>query len=216
MGSRTDRGRVGPAAVALAAVVIAGGALLYVRGVLRRRGATASAVHVRESLTIDRPAVEVYRFWRELENLPRVMPQLRSVREGAGRRSRWEMRAPAGVVIGWDAELVADRPGEVIAWRSLEGTLMPNEGSVRFTPIGPERTEVRLSFAYHPPAGSVGAALARVLGEAPSQHVREALRRLKRTLETGTVIGTDYASPSGRQTTGESVPALVTALRRVR
>ncbi|MDQ4010615.1 MAG: hypothetical protein M3228_07955 [Actinomycetota bacterium] len=47
-----------------------------------------------------------------------------------------------------------------------------------------------------PPAGKLGAALAKLLGEAPDQQVRDDLHRFKQVLETGEVVRSE-GSPEG-------------------
>jgi uncharacterized membrane protein len=41
---------------------------------------------------------------------------------------------------------------------------------------------------YDPPAGVIGATIAKLFGEEPSQQVGDELRRLKQVLETGEVV----------------------------
>lgn len=145
------------------------------------------SIAVERSTTVMRPREEVYAFWRDLENLPRFMHHLESVENTTPGRSRWTARAPGGTV-EWEAEIVEDTPNERIAWRSLPGADVPNSGSVSFvTAPGDRGTEVRVSLQYAPPAGSAGAAVAKMLGEEPSQQVRDDLRRFKQVLETGEV-----------------------------
>src|SRR5262249_28356922 len=85
-------------------------------------------------VTINRSPTELYAFWRNLENLPRVMRHLESVRSTGGNRSHWVARGPASICVEWDAETITDRPNEVIAWRSLPGSMVDTAGSVHFTP----------------------------------------------------------------------------------
>ena len=147
----------------------------------RRRG-----IRVRKAITIDRSPAELYRFWRDIENLPRFMAHLESVRELDQRRSYWKVRAPLGTTVEWTAEIVEDRPDELISWRSVEGAQVPNSGVVRFVPTpGGRGAEVHLEITYSPPAGAVGAAIARLFGKEPGQQVDGDLRRLKQVLEVG-------------------------------
>jgi uncharacterized membrane protein len=157
------------------------------------------ATEVRRAVTINRPRSEVYGFWRQFENLPRFMTHLKSVTATGDRRSHWVAKAPVGGEVEWDAEIVDEREGELIAWRSLAGAQIPNAGEVRFADAPAGRgTEIRVTLTYDPPAGAAGAALAKVFGEEPDQQVREDLRRFKRVLETGEVATTD-GQPSGRK-----------------
>jgi uncharacterized membrane protein len=145
-------------------------------------------LHVKKSVTINRPRAETYQFWRALQNLPVFMIHLESVTAGSERRSHWVANAPGGRV-EWDAEIITDTPNEIIAWRSLEGSDVANEGSVRFADApGGRGTEVRVEFLYDAPAGKLGAAIATLLGEEPHQQLTDDLRRLKQVLETGEVV----------------------------
>jgi uncharacterized membrane protein len=147
-------------------------------------------VKVEESITVNKPAAELFRFWRNFENLGRFMDHLESVRV-EGHRSHWVACGPLGTRVEWDAEIINERPNEVIAWRSLPGSEIDTAGSVHFRPLPGDRgTEVRVSLKYDPPAGKVGAAVARLFGQSPQSRVREDLRRFKQFMETGEVATT--------------------------
>ena len=149
-------------------------------------------IGVQQRITVNRPPEEVYAFWRNFENLPRFMQHLDEVRVLDGRRSHWTARAPAGTSVSWDAETTDDRPNELIAWRSAEGADVPNEGEVRFVrAAGGRGTEVHVRLRYEPPAGKLGALVAKLFGEEPTQQVAGDLRRFKQVLETGEVVYSD-------------------------
>jgi uncharacterized membrane protein len=149
------------------------------------------------AITVGRPPQEVYRHWRDLENLPEFTAHLESVRVTGGGRSRWTARSPVGGSVGWDAEVTDDVPGERIAWRSVGRTRVPNSGVVRFSPAPGDRgTEVRVQLEYAIPGGRAGGAFARLLGEDPHQQVEDDLRRFKQVMEAGEVIRSD-GSPGG-------------------
>jgi uncharacterized membrane protein len=191
-----NEGGGGRRLLTLAAAAV-GGYALY-RRMSRSSSPGKGAIHVSKSITIDRPVGDVYRFWHNLENLPRVMGHLEKVEQRPDGRSHWKAKGPVGTKIEWDAQTLIDRENEIISWRSVEGADVPNEGTVRFRSMGNDRTEVKVSFTYHPPGGAVGAAFAKLFGEEPNQQVEEDLRRLKQELETGGVMTTAYAQPSGR------------------
>lgn len=187
--------------VAKATAAVAGVAVLDVVTSVRMTGASEVSgderSRVRTAITINRPPEEVYRYWRDFENLPRFMFHLQSVRETGDGRSHWVARAPAGRTVEWDAEIVEDVPNERIAWRSVEGD---NSGVVSFRPApGGRGTEVALDLEYAMTAGAVGAAVAKLFGEHPEQQVKDDLRRFKQVLETGEVVRSD-ASPDGTRT----------------
>jgi uncharacterized membrane protein len=113
-------------------------------------------------------------------------------------RSHWVAKAPAGTTVEWDAEVYNEKENEMIAWRSLEGSQVDNAGSVHFTPApGGRGTQVRVVLKYDPPAGVIGAAVARLFGESPAQQIDEDLRRFKQLMEAGEVA-TTTGQPSGR------------------
>jgi len=152
----------------------------------RRRG-----IRVRMAITIDRPRDEVYRFWRNLENLPRFMQHLERVRVLDARRSRWTARRPAGASVEWTTELIDDQPNELIVWRSVDGATIPNTGSVQFTPAPEGGTAVLVELRYQPPGGRLAAIVAKLFGDAPDIQVGRDLRRLKQVLELGEVVHSD-------------------------
>ncbi len=145
-------------------------------------------IRVHTGVTIARPVADVYAFWRNFDNLPRFMEHLESVTTIDDRRSHWVVRAPAGKTVEWDAEIIHEEPNKVIGWRSLPGADVVNAGSVNFDEApGGRGTEVRVSLQYQPPGGKLGAAIATLFGEEPSQQVREDLRHLKELLEAGEI-----------------------------
>ncbi len=158
-----------------------------------------AGVTVEEVVTIDRSAAELYRFWRNLEQLPTFMEHLVSVRQLDQRRSHWIAKGPAGRTVAWDAEIINELPEELIGWRTLDGADVISVGSVRFTPSRAGRgTEIRVRLQYEPPGGRVGSAIARRLGGDPSHAVREGLRRFKRLMETGEIPTIEGQSRGGR------------------
>jgi uncharacterized membrane protein len=142
--------------------------------------------HVEEAIAIDRPAAELYKFWRKLENLPRVMRHLESVEQISDTLSRWRAWGPGGAALEWNAEIINDLPNELIAWRSVEGSDVVSAGSVHFTDAGMNHgTRIRVRLQYSPPGGKLGTAIARLLGQDAATQIREDLHRFKDRLETG-------------------------------
>jgi uncharacterized membrane protein len=154
-------------------------------------------IKVEESVTINRPVLEVFRFWRNFENLPRFMDHLESVTVIDDTRSHWVAKGPAGSRVEWDAVIHNEVADELIAWRSLPGSEVNNAGSVHFTPT-PDgtSTDVRVVLSYEPPAGKLGAAVAKLLGEEPSQQVAEDLRRFKQVMDLGDVLVGSKTNPA--------------------
>ncbi|WP_025745722.1 SRPBCC family protein [Kallotenue papyrolyticum] len=162
-----------------------------------QRGTAPRQLRVEQAVTIERPADELYRVWRDFEQLPRFMRHLESVVVLDERRSRWTARAPGGTSVSWEAEIVEDRPGELIRWRSLPDAAIENQGEVRFAPAtGGRGSVVRVTLDYRPPAGAPGALIASLFGEEPGRQVRDDLRRFKQLIETGE-IATTAGQPHG-------------------
>jgi uncharacterized membrane protein len=156
-----------------------------------------AGVKVVRAVTINRSPEDLYRAWRNFEQLHRFMTHLVSVKT-EGNRSHWVARAPAGMTIEWDAEIINDEPNRLIAWRSIEGSRVSTAGSVTFTPAaGGRGTEVRVTLKYDPPAGKLGSWLARFFGEEPSLQVRDDLSRFKQLMEAGE-SATTLAHPTDR------------------
>ena len=158
-------------------------------------------IRVDEAITINRPRNEVFAFWRNLENLAEFMEHIESVRiEGDTERSHWVARGPGGRRLEWDAAIISDIQDKLIAWRSLEGSDVPNAGSVHFADAaGGRGTEVRVELQYNPPGGAIGALTAKIFGGEPSTQIRNDLKRLKTRLEAG-VMPTTEGQPAGAKT----------------
>ncbi len=142
-------------------------------------------VRVDKTITIAKPPSEVYQFWRNLENLPRFMQHLESVKEIDNKHSHWVAKAPAGYSVEWKAEIINEVEDKLIGWRSLPGADVDNAGSVHFQDAGAQGTEVKIALQYNPPGGVVGSWFAWLFGEEPSVQIDKDLRRLKQLLETG-------------------------------
>ena len=143
-------------------------------------------IHVEESVTIDRPISELYRFWRNFENLPHFMEHLESVAMREEGISHWVAKGPARMRPEWDARIINEVENKVIGWQSLEGSMISTAGSVNFDE-DIQGTRVTVHLQYNPPGGKAGAAVARIFGEEPSQTIREDLGRFKQLMETGKI-----------------------------
>ena len=149
-------------------------------------------IHAKASCIIDREPDEVYQFWRSFENLPRFMRHLESVENLGDGRYHWVAKGPAGMRVEWDATIIADDPGRVITWRSLENADVDNAGAVRFEAApGGRGTILKVNIAYRPLGGVLGAGIAKLFGEEPEQQLDDDLRRFKQVLEVGEVVVSD-------------------------
>jgi uncharacterized membrane protein len=143
------------------------------------------SLDVQKSVVINKSPAELYRFWRNFENLPRFMNHVKSVTVLDDKRSHWVVAAPIGDRVEWDAEIIKETENETIVWKSLEGADVDNTGSVSFADATDGGTEVKVAIAYHPPGGALGAAFAKFFGENPEQQLEDDLNRFKNLMETG-------------------------------
>jgi len=161
---------------------------------------SGKGVKLEKSLTINRPASEIYSFWRHLENLPRFMVHLKSVTERGDGTSHWIMETSKGKELEWDARIIEERPNEMISWQSLEEADVDNAGSVWFTPAaGGRGTVVRVSMKYSPPGGKVGVAIAKLTGQSAEKELAEDLFRFKALMESGEVPRTQGQPNGGKK-----------------
>jgi uncharacterized membrane protein len=138
------------------------------------------------TIVVNRSPEELYHFWRRLENLPQVMRHVKYIETSDEEHSHWKAEGAFGKDVEWDAEIITDRPNELIAWRSLPGGDVDTAGSVRFSPRSQgNQTEVVLAMKYNPPAGKVGARVAALFGEGLEQKLDDDLCRFKEVMETG-------------------------------
>lgn len=164
-----------------------------------------------KSIVINRPASDIYSFWRNFENLPRFMHHLKEVRNTGERTSHWVAKAPLGTTVEWDAEVTEDWQNRRIAWRSLPGSTVETEGAVWFEESpGGRGTILRIDMRYNPPGGKAGATIAKLLGQAPEKQIPIDLLRFKQLLETGEIARTE-GQPTGRGAKPSKVDTLVRA-----
>lgn len=164
----------------------------------RRGGATAPR-RERESIVIDKPADEIYRFWRSLEKLPTIMNYLDSITVIDEKRSRWVAKPLGGLHVEWTSEIIADEPNRSISWRSTGDSEISTEGRILFEPLNHERgTRVTLEISLNPLPGvrSLSAPFSKLAAHVA---VRRDLRRLKQFMETGEIATIKGQSAGARQ-----------------
>lgn len=171
-----------------------------VGGVLLYRGATGfcpiydkigkdstdlQAIRITERFIVDRPREEVYSFWRNLENLPRFMKHLHSVKELDATRSEWSANIPNDLLkIKWKAEITREEQNSYIGWQSIEGSMIDNAGKVDFSDaINGLGTELNVEINYFPPAGNIGRGVANLLNRVFENMVREDITNFKHYVE---------------------------------
>ena len=169
--------------------------------------ATASGeVKLKTTVTVNKPIAEVYRFWRNLENLPTFMPHLYAVTVQDDKHSHWCVKAASGVMLEWDAEIISEQENQMLAWRSLPGATVSNMGVVQFREApGGRGTEVKVNISYDLPAGVLGNIFAPLLNKVATMQVKDDMRRFKQMMETGETVSVQ-GQPSGRKSDND-VPA---------
>jgi uncharacterized membrane protein len=153
---------------------------------------------LRQSITIGRPAREVFRFWRNFENLATFMKDIESIAVLSPTLSHWKVRLSNGMTAEWDAELTEEIEGEFISWKSIDGSHISTSGSVAFEEVSEERSVVRLVLRYTIPGGRMTELVNFFSGEDPETLTLTNLKRLKAYLETGEIPTTE-GQPNGRQ-----------------
>ncbi len=160
---------------------------------------TAKGIRVEQAITIDRPAEDLYRYWRDPENLPKLMDHVQSVTAKDERIFHWIALGEGKMKLEWDAEIVSEEEGRLIAWQSLKGSDLGTTASVHFKKApGNRGTEVKLVFMYGPIARTPGSKVRKLLGEEPAREIRGSLRKFKQLMETGE-IATIEGQPSGEE-----------------
>ena len=187
-----------------ALTALAGGGLVY-RGLTAQNSIQDTlgmndSIRVEKTVTIsNKSPEELYRFWRNFENLPHFMKHLKHVSVVNDQRSHWISTAPMGGSVEWDAEIINEQENRLIAWASVEGADIDNSGFVRFQPAPNDRgTEVKVVIEYNPPGGAVAATFAKLFGEEPKQQIGDDLHRFKMLMEAGEIATTE-GQPSGRK-----------------
>jgi uncharacterized membrane protein len=141
-------------------------------------------MHLHERIVVNRPRADVYAFWRNLTQLPQFMDHLVSVSGDSEGVTHWKAKSPIGTV-EWDAQLIQDKPDEMISWRSVEDSEVRNSGAVRFMDVRGGGTEVAVDISFDPPLGILGEIVAKLFGEAPDQQIADDLKRFKEIMESG-------------------------------
>jgi uncharacterized membrane protein len=156
---------------------------------------------VGHAVTIGRPRHELYAFWHDFQNLSRFMENIERVQPTGRDTYSWTIKAPAGQTVDVETRIVTDRPDELIAWRSVEGSEIDTEGRVSFTDARERGTIVEAIVAYKPPGGTAGKLIAKLYQREPNIQGRQELKRLKMLMETGEIAQApqDHLEPDSEE-----------------
>jgi uncharacterized membrane protein len=136
---------------------------------------------VRTTALIQGDALDLYNLWRDVESIPLWQEQIKRVTATGETTSHWVMQS-GDKTIEWDSEILADEPGQRIAWRSISGD-SNNAGEVVFEAApGGRGTMVTVLQEFR--MGKLASAMETIVGRNPKQAVIENLRHFKALAET--------------------------------
>ena len=138
------------------------------------------------SIIVGAPVSAVYNVWRQFDNFPRFMNNIKEVTrsDGEGKLSHWKVAGPLGYPVEFDAEMTMDEPNKRIAWNSRGDGTVTTSGQVTFTELGTGQTQIHVILNWTPPAGKVGEVVANVTSN-PQSQLEEDLGRFKEMIEGG-------------------------------
>ena len=156
---------------------------------------SSSATSITSTVIIDKSPEEIYSFWRDFENFPRVSRQVESVEITGPSSSHWKVRSPIGnVAFEWDSEITEDRRNELISWRATHISV-PHSGTVTLSrATGDRGTKVLLRMDF----GGLGGKLGKLFSTVAREQANVTLHNLKQLLETGEVVQSDASIHAGK------------------
>ena len=146
------------------------------------------AQRVNESIEVQAPVGEVFRYWSNFENFSNFMENVEEVRMTDQDTSHWRVKGPLGKSVEFEARTTEMDPNRGIGWNTTEGEVMTS-GEARFEEVAPVRTRVEVTLNYaDPPGGAVGEAVANILSN-PERNLQEDLQNFARIAERGELGG---------------------------
>lgn len=138
---------------------------------------------------------QVYDLWRNLENVPRWMPLVKSVKPLPGQPDlwRWQFGLRVPLVVEWVSRIEQAIPGQLIRWQSVSG--LRNRGQAEFFPSD-RGCRLRLTLAFALPGGLVGKALEKIgLDRWLEENLVDSLNRFQTQIEAE--VQRQAAAPPG-------------------
>lgn len=149
---------------------------------------TVKNINIITKMTVNRPRLEVYHFWRKLSNLPLFMEHLESVTVLNDNKSHWVAKVPGHLgELEWDAEIVKEIEGELLGWNSLPHASINNAGKVEFRDAGEHSTEMTIVITYRAPFGDIGEGIASLLNPVFKKIILKDVKNFKRYIEAGDI-----------------------------
>ena len=125
---------------------------------------------------VDVPIELAWSLWSDLEQMPRWMKWIDSVKilEDNSELSRWKL-ATGNFNFTWLSRIIQVVPEQIIEWESVDG--LPNKGAIRFYDRHGSSI-VKMSFAYAIP-GILGKLMDSLIGDIVESTVQADLDRFK-------------------------------------
>ncbi|MBA2692047.1 MAG: SRPBCC family protein [Rubrobacter sp.] len=150
---------------------------------------------VNESIEVQAPVAEVYRYWSNFENFPKFMQNVEEVCMTGQDTSHWKVKGPLGKSVQFDARTTEMNPERGIGWNTEDGEVMTS-GEAKFEEVAPDRTRIEVTMNYaDPPGGKVGEVAANILSN-PEKNMKEDLENFARIVESGEMGGAGEQTPS--------------------
>ena len=179
------RDRRGTSLLRLAGLALIGvAAAPALNQIVRRTGERRRTFSLRLTTEIGRPVADVFAFFKNFENYPRVLHGLRSVVDYDDGRSHWEAYSPSGEIIQWSAVVTKYVPNSVIAIESVAGGDVEASTTMRFVPLGPSRTRLEFEANFRPLHTRLHDAISAIVGPPAVTRVRADIERARFYLES--------------------------------
>jgi len=153
------------------------------------------AQRVHESIEVQAPLQDVFRYWSNFENFPSFMQNVEEVRMSGRDTSHWRVKGPLGKSVEFDARTTEMDPDRGIGWNTTGGEVMTS-GEARFEEVSPGLTRIEVTMNYaDPPGGKVGEVAANLISN-PERNLREDVENFARIVERGELGGPGAQTPS--------------------
>jgi len=184
VGVSSRNGRAAGLTRAAGLALIGVAARPLVAAAVRSAGARRRTVAMTSSIEIARPVADVFAFFKDFENFPRVIGSVRSVLDYQDGRSHWQVYTPSGRLVEWDAVINKYVPNSVIAWESVVRSLVDSSGVIRFTALSASRTRVDLTITHRPLTTTMKDAVRSLLAPRAATRVDDHLDHIRFYLES--------------------------------
>lgn len=140
------------------------------------------------SVTVNATRDQLYDQWRDVRSLETLLDHTSDALATSPNRWSWVVHGPGGRQAFVEVDLVEDRRGEVLAWKSTEASEISAHGKIAFSDApGGRGARVEATISYQPLFGQPGHWIAKMTGRDPGTLARHALKRMKMLAETGEI-----------------------------